>query len=188
MDYDARSATFYRTRASLSTVDGRLECPFVLPSDSPTPYERYVLPEKYEIRESTLRYDAVTDEFYLNISTRHYDSDDSEVSVDTEHQTVLGIDLGVTSLAVSSTGTFWQGDDYDHWCREFEKRRGEMQQRGTQAAHNALLRLGKREEAWRKQYIHTVANELVVEAVDHDCNVIVFEQLDSIRERLPQAK
>ena len=89
---------------------------------------------------------------------------------------------------MSSTGTFWQGDDYDHWCREFEKRRGEMQRRGTQAAHKALLRLGKREEAWRKQYIHTIANELVSEAVEHDCDVIVFEDLTDIRERLPDAK
>jgi len=56
-----------------------------------------------------------------------------------------------------------------------------MQQRGTQAAHNALLRLGKREEAWRKQYIHTVANELVTEAVEHDCNVMAFEDLTDIR-------
>jgi putative transposase len=149
MDYDTRSATFYRNKASLSTVDGRIELPFVLPADSPTPYERFVLSGEYEFRESTLRYDATTDKFYLNISTRRYDSDgdDPEVSTDTEHQTVLGIDLGVNSLAVASTGTFWQGDEYNHWCHEFEKRRGEMQQRGTQAAHNALLRLGKREEA-----------------------------------------
>jgi IS605 OrfB family transposase len=62
-----------------------------------------------------------------------------------------------------------------------------MQQRGTQAAHNALLRLGKREDAWRKQYIHTVANEIVTEAVEHDCDVIAFEDLTDIRERLPHA-
>ena len=91
-------------------------------------------------------------------------------------------------LAASSTGRFWQEDDYDHWCREFEKRRGEMQQRGTQAAHNALLRLGKREEAWRRQYIHTVANEIVTEAVENNCGVLVFEDLTDIRERLPEAK
>ncbi|KYH24427.1 putative transposase DNA-binding domain protein [Halalkalicoccus paucihalophilus] len=89
---------------------------------------------------------------------------------------------------MASTGTFWQGDEYDHWCGEFEKRRGEMQQRGTQAAHNALLRLGKREEAWRKQYIHTVANEIVTEAVENGCDVIAFEDLTDIRERLPHAK
>ena len=188
MDYDTRSATFYRNKTSLSTVEGRVELPFVLPSDSPTPYERYALSEDYEFRQSTLRYDPVTDEFYLNISMRRCDSDESEVSTNTEHQSVLGIDLGVNSLAVASTGTFWQGDDYDHWIREFEKRRGKMQQRGTQAAHNALLRLGKREEAWRTQYIHTVANEIVTEAVEHDCDTIVFEELDGIRERLPHAK
>ena len=189
MDYDTRSATFYRNKVSLATVEGRVEPSFVLPADSPTPYERYVLSENYEFRESTLRYDAATDEFYLNISMRRTDGDD-EVSEDTGHpdQTVLGIDLGVNSLAVSSTGTFWQGDDYDHWCREFEKRRGEMQHCGTQAAHKALLRLGKREEAWRKQYIHTIANELVSEAIEHDCDVIAFEDLNDIREGLPQAK
>jgi len=190
MDYDTRSATFYRNKVSLATVEGRVEPTFVLPADSPTPYEQYVLSEDYEFRESTLRYDAATDEFYINISTRRIADDDAEVPTDTGHsdQTVLGIDLGVNSLVVASTGTFWLGDDYDHWCHEFEKRRGEMQQRGTQAAHNALLRLGKREEAWRKQYIHTVANELVTEAVDHDCDVLAFEDLTDIRERLPHAK
>ena len=176
---------------SLATVKGRVDPSFVLPADSPTPYERYVLSEDCEFRERTLRYDAATDEFYRNISTRRTsDGDGTEVSADTgpPDQTVLGIDLGVTSLAVSSTGTFWRGDDYNHWCREFEKRRGEMQQRGTRAAHNAVLRLGKREDAWRKQHIHTVANELVREAVEHDCDAIAFEDPTDIRERLPHAK
>ena len=189
MVYDKRSATFYRNKVSLSTVNGRVECDFELPSDSPTPYEQYVLSEEFEFRASTLQYDNATDEFYFHITTRKYDDDtDTEVSADAGHQTVLGIDLGVNSLAVSSTGRFWNGDDYDHWCREFKKRRGEMQQCGTQAAHNALLRLGKREKAWRKQYLHTVANEIVTEAVEHECDVIVFEDLTDIRERLPQAK
>jgi IS605 OrfB family transposase len=190
MVYDKRSATFYRNKVSLSTVNGRIKCDFELPADSPTPYEEYVLSEDYEFRASTLQYDQATDEFYFHITTRTFDGDGdeqdySEGSADTEHQTVLGIDLGVNSLAVASTGTFWSGDEYDHWCREFEKRRAEMQQRGTQAAHNALLRLGRRERAWRKQYIHTVANEIVTEAVEHECDVIVFEGLTDIRERLP---
>ncbi|WP_458209509.1 RNA-guided endonuclease InsQ/TnpB family protein [Haladaptatus sp. NG-SE-30] len=190
MVYDKRSATFYRNKVSLSTINGRIECDFELPSDSLTPYGRYVLSKEYEFRASTLQYDAVDDEFYFHITTRKYenDGDESEGSADTAHQIVLGIDLGINSLAVASTGTFWKGDEYDHWCREFEKRREKMQQRGTQASHNALLRLGKREEAWRKQYIHTVANEIVMEAIEHGCNAIVFEDLTDIRERLPQAK
>jgi hypothetical protein len=35
---------------------------------------------------------------------------------------------------------------------------------------------------------HTVANELVSEAVEYDCDVIAFEDLTNIRERLPHAK
>lgn len=38
------------------------------------------------------------------------------------------------------------------------------------------------------QYIHTVANELIAEAVEHDCDVLIFEDLTNIRERLPHAK
>ena len=189
--YDKRSATFRRNEVSLSTVNGRINGEFVLPSSSPTPYERYILDDRFEFRMATLQYDAPTDEFYLHLSVRRYDADGedgSDGSTDTEHQTVLGIDLSVNSLAVSSTGTFWQGDDYDHWINEFEKRRGKMQQRETQAAHNAVLRLGKCERAWRKQYIHTVANDIVTEAVENGCDTIVFEQLEGIRERLPFAE
>jgi len=109
MVYDKRSATFYRNKVSLSTVNGRVECEFELPADSPTPYEQYVLSDEYEFRASTLQYDRATDEFYFHITTRKYDDDETEVSADTGHQTVLGIDLGVNSLAVASTGTFWQG-------------------------------------------------------------------------------
>ncbi|HMB49496.1 MAG TPA: transposase, partial [Natronoarchaeum rubrum] len=83
--YDKRSATFYRNKVSLSTVNGRVECDFEIPSDSPTPYERYVLSEDYEFRESTLRYDAVDDEFYIQLSTRQTDGDDAEVPADTGH-------------------------------------------------------------------------------------------------------
>ena len=90
----------------MSTVEGWVELPFV-PADSLTPYEQYVLSDGYEFRESTLRYDPVTDEFYLSISMRRHDNDESEIPADTGHhdQTVLGIDLGVNSLAVASTGT-----------------------------------------------------------------------------------
>jgi len=55
--YDKRSATFYRNKISLSTVNGRVEVDFELPADSPTPYEEYVLSEAYEFRTSTLQYD-----------------------------------------------------------------------------------------------------------------------------------
>ena len=92
MVYDKRSATFYRDKVSLSTVNGRIECDFELPSDShsPTPYEEYVLSEDFEFRASTLQYDKATDEFYFHITTLKYDSENqgdkhTEISADTGH-------------------------------------------------------------------------------------------------------
>ena len=194
--YDERSATIGEDGVSLATPEGRVECGYVQPTDESrtTPYSEYVQSDCFEFRTSTLQYDAVADEFYFHIGTRQYDADGGEAETDADgttdagHQTVLGIDLGVNSLAVASTGTFWSGDEYDHWVREFEQRREEMQQRQTQAAHRALLRLGKRERAWRKQYVHVVANEIVAEAVEKGCDAVVFEDLTDIRDRLPHAE
>jgi len=61
---------------------------------------------------------------------------------------------------------------YDHWIHEFETRRVKIQQRGTQSAHTALLRLGKRERAWRKQYIHTVANKITDCGFPHEDKMV----------------
>ncbi|RDZ96642.1 transposase, partial [Haloferax sp. Atlit-6N] len=55
------------------------------------------------------------------------------------------------------------------------------------AAHEAIAGF-KRKEAGRFEiYLHRVANELVAEAVEHDCSHIVFEDLTDIRENVPEA-
>ncbi|WP_048075048.1 zinc ribbon domain-containing protein [Haloquadratum walsbyi] len=38
-----------------------------------------------------------------------------------------------------------------------------------------------------KHLLHSVANEIAEEAVEHDCDGIIFEKLDGIRDRLPYA-
>ncbi len=100
----------------------------------------------------------------------------------TKNGTVLGIDLGVTNLAVTSTGTFWTGDEFDHWRREYEKRRGGLQRCGTRWAHENSQSVGRKEEGRFKQTLHRISNELVAEA-RHGCTVIAFEDLTDIRER-----
>ena len=65
--YDKRSATFHRDHVSLSTVNGRVECDYVLPKDPDgTPFGEYLLNEDYEFRMSTLQYDRSTESFYLH--------------------------------------------------------------------------------------------------------------------------
>ncbi len=52
--YDKRSATFHRDYVSLSTVDGRIECDYILPDDADVPLTKYVVNEDYKFRRATL--------------------------------------------------------------------------------------------------------------------------------------
>jgi len=139
--YDKRSATFHRDHVSLSTVNGRVECDYVIPDDpEETPIGEYLLNEDYEFRMSTLQYDRSTESFYLHAKMRRTERDEKEQSTttfdDAKHRTVLGVDLNVDgSLAVTSTGVFiGNADEMNHRRREFEKTRGSMHQTGTRSA------------------------------------------------------
>jgi hypothetical protein len=92
--YDKRSAPFHRDHVSLVTVDGRVECGYVLPTDADTPPTEYVASEDYEFRQATLhRRDG---DWYLHASMLREDDD-------TDTTTRYGTVLGVNRLAVAST-------------------------------------------------------------------------------------
>ncbi|MEA5388544.1 transposase [Haloarculaceae archaeon H-GB11] len=193
--YDKRSATFHRDHVSLSTVNGRVECDYVIPDDPEgTPIGDYLLNEDYEFRMSTLQYDRSTASFYLHARMRRLDSDEREQSTpdssDSEHRTVLGVDLNVdSSLAVTSTGAFiGNADEMNHRRREFEKTRGSMHQTGTRSAHLSIQSMNDREHRWMQDELHRAANQILAEARDHSCTHIAFENLTDIRTRMAGAK
>ena len=191
--YDKRAATFHRDHVSLATVNGRVECDYVLP-DNPegTPIGEYLLNEDYEFRTSTLQYDRVADEFFLHARLRRTidEQDSSTTSSDAKHRTVLGVDLNVDgSLAVTSTGAFiGNADRMNHRRREFEKTRGSMQQTATRSAHLAIQSMQDREHRWMQHELHRVSNRILDEARDHECTHIAFENLTDIRKRMAGAK
>ena len=95
--------------------------------------------------------------------------------------------MGVNNIAVASTGRFWSADEFNHWRREYEKRRGSLQQCGSRAAHENINSVGQKEYGRFEIHLHIVANELIEEALDTDCSHIVFEDLTHIRENIPRA-
>jgi IS605 OrfB family transposase len=181
--YDERSATFHRDHVSLSTVDGRIECDYILPDNSENPPTKYVSDEDFEFRMAHLQYRD--GDWYLHASMRKVETDESES--ESKHRTVLGVDLGVNTLAVASTGGFWSADEFNHWRREYEKRRGSLQQCGSRHAHENIESVGRKETGRFEIYLHSVATELITEAVENDCSHIVFEDLTHIRENIPKA-
>ena len=180
--YDKRSATFHRDHVSLSTPNGRVECDYILPDDSETPPAKYVSDADYEFRMGHLQHRD--GDWYLHASMRKVEED---TALDTEHRTVLGVDLGVNNIAVASTGRFWSADEFTHWNREYEKRRGSLGQCGSRAAHENTERVGMKASGRFSIYLHTVANEPISEAIENDCSHIVFEELTHIRENTPKA-
>ena len=176
-------------------MEGRITADYMLPEDETgTPFDEYLNGNEWEFRTSTLHYKPFTDEFWFHIGFKRIENEEEERKTDSESDTdgpddstVLGIDLGVETLAVASTGRFWTGDELDHWHREFQRRRADLQKTGTHEAHRTLQRVSKNETAYYKQYLYTVANEIVEEAVEHDCSVIAFEDLTDIRKRAPEA-
>ena len=182
--YDKRSATFHRDHVSLSTVDGRIECEYILPDDSETPPTKYVADEDFEFRMGHLQHRD--GEWYLHASMQT-ETDEQTTESTAGHRTVLGVDLGVNNLAVTSTGTFWSADEFNHWRREYEKRRGDLQQCGSRHAHENIESVGRKETGRFEIQLHTVASELIAEAIENDCSHIVFEDLTHIRRDLPEA-
>jgi len=193
--YDKRSATFHRDNVSLSTVNGRVECPYVIPDDpEETPIGEYLLNKDYEFRMSTLQYDRSTEAFYLHARMRRTERDEhaqsTAASSDAKHRTVLGVDLNVDgSLAVTSTGAFiGNADEMNHRRREFEKTRGSMQQAGTRSAHLSIQSMDDRERRWMQDELHQASNQILEEARTHGCTHIAFENLTDIRTRMAGAK
>jgi len=180
--YDKRTATFHDDSVSLATTDGRIEAEYVLPDEhSDTPHSKYLFSDEYETTGAELH--SCDGDWVLHVHCKMEGEADTGETATTENGTVLGVDLGVNNLAVTSTGTFWTGEEFDHWRREYENRRGSLQQCGTRWAHENTLSVGRKERGRFTQMLHRISNELVAEARENGCSVIAFEDLTDIRER-----
>ena len=180
--YDKRCATFHDEYVSLATVNGRIEADYVLPNEErETPHARYLFNPEYEVTGGDLHFRV--GDWFLHVRTKADVKADTPAEGDAGHSTVLGVDLGVNNLAVTSTGTFWTANEFNHWKAEYEKRRGDLQQCGTRWAHENLEAVGRQEAGRFTQLLHRTANELVAEASETGCSVIAFEDLTDIRER-----
>jgi putative transposase len=184
--YDSRTMTVFpeKDQISLTTHGGhaRVRADLVLPDDEDGYQHQYLHSDEWEPTESTLHYRD--GDWYVHLGFRKPKQDADEA---TENGTVLGVDLGVNEIAVTSTARFFSAGELNHKRREFERVRGDLQECGTRNAHRTLQAVSGREDEYVKHVLHSVANGIVEEALRYDCDGIVFEELDGIRERLPEA-
>lgn len=180
--YGSRTMTLYDDYVSLATINGRTEADLVLPEGNDNPHSYYMENDDWERCQSELVRNS--DGWFLHITFEQTEEHDA----DSEEDTVMGVDLGINQLAVTSTGAFWSGGELNHRREEYERVRGNLQKTGTRSAHRTLKRIGGRESNYNENYLHNVSKELVEEAVENDCTTIVFEDLSGIRDRMPNAR
>ncbi|WP_115863235.1 RNA-guided endonuclease InsQ/TnpB family protein [Halorussus litoreus] len=180
--FDTRTMTVFDDRTvSLTTTDERIRCDLKLAADGGY-QSRYLDDEDWEPAKSGLHYRDGEFVFHLGFRTPR-----PAVDPPTEGATVLGVDLGVENLAVTSTARFFSGGELGHRREEFERVRSSLGATGTRSADRTLRQAGDRLDRFVRQRLHEVANGIVAEAEEYDCELIAFGELEEAHDLLPGA-
>ena len=183
--YNTSAISYFDGYCSLAAYgSGRVHAEYVYSNNSLQ--AEYMESDEWTKQGAKLRYDRQTDTYYLHVSVKQERDEPSE---EAEGRTVLGVDRNVDGyLAVTSTGAFiGNADLLNHKRREYERRRAQLQQQGTRSAHLTIQSIGDTFANWSENFLHQASKRLVEEAVSQGCSVIVFEDLEQIRERIPNA-
>ncbi|RDZ35290.1 MULTISPECIES: RNA-guided endonuclease TnpB family protein [unclassified Haloferax] len=171
--YDKRTLTIKDRSATLSTINGRVAVEYVLGD-----YQKsYLDDDDYERRMGTLHYREDDDAFYLHIVIK------KEVE-ERDGDKILGVDLNLKNVAVTSTGSFYDGGELLWGQNHYFRVRRSLQHKGTRSAKQALRQLSGRENRFVLNRLHTISRRIVEEADVHGCSYIAVERLTHIRERM----
>jgi putative transposase len=167
--FDDRILNWYieREQVSIWSVDGRLKLPFVCGE-----YQRGLL--AFRQGEADLAF--VGGEFYLMATVSIPDPP----LIVTEG--VLGVDLGIVSLAVDSEGNQYSGEAIKACRRRRRAQRSGLQKTGTKRAKRTLKKINHKASRYSKWLNHNISKKIVQTAV-RSRKAIALETLTGIRER-----
>ena len=176
-----RDYTFQRNQqVSLGTLNGRATIPY-------QGYDEHLALIRHgaSIGDAKLWYDKPKQCFYLLVSL---EIDIPEPTCE-QLSEVVGVDVGIRYLAVTSTSTgkasFHPGKQVRHQANHYARLRKRLQKKGTRGAIRRLRRIEQRERRLKLQANHTIATQIVTQ---HPHALIGLEQLTDIRERTKRKK
>ena len=138
----------------------------------PECYKEYF---SWKISESLLRMDNKGRAFFLFTFSKEVDAINNITQ-----NIVLGIDLGVNNLAVTSDTRFYNSAKVKQIKRKFKYLRSKLQSKGTRSSKGLLKKLSGRETRWMKWVNHNISKNIVSE---FNGNRIVVEDLKGIRKQ-----
>ncbi len=173
IQFDKRTLTIKNRSCTFSTIKGRIKSNYFVGD-----YQKHILDDpNYEFRTATLTYR--NGNFFLNITI-------VKPALVRSPNTVMGIDMGIKNIAVTSTGRFFSSGPLNDRRKQFREKRGRIQSKGTKSAHNLIKRLSGQETRFTNWILHTISRRIVDDAFEHNVDGIAFETLNSIRESAKQ--
>ena len=174
--YDDRILTFKQNEVvSLWTVEGRMNIGFVCGE-----HQRSLLP----FRKGEIDLIYRKGEFYLNAVC------EVEEPEKLGFDDILGVDFGITNLAVDSAGEPFSGKEVEQvrekYCelRQILQHKASKQSKGgkrPRSIHRFLKSVGKKERSFRRHQNHCLSKKLVEKAKTQKC-ALALEDLKGIRQ------
>lgn len=164
--YDKRSLSvmFDKNIISINSMFGRIKLPFKLAKY----YENYS-DWKYSNAQLIRKKDK---NYYLMIQVQ---KDISEKSTECK---VLGVDLGIKKIAVTSDNTFYNSKHLRNIKGKYQKLKRDLQRVGTKSAKRKLKKTSGKENRFVRNVNHCISKKIV----NTDYNVFALENLKNIRQ------
>ncbi|MBU0959511.1 MAG: transposase, partial [Nanoarchaeota archaeon] len=159
-----RSFSFKNNVLSISTIKGRIKVPFVIPDC----FKNYF---SWKIDESLLRIDDKGRCFFMFTFSQ-------ESTMSSGSHRILGVDLGVHNLAVTSDAQFFHSSKVKQIKRRFKFLRSKLQSKGTRNSRRLLKKISGKERRFMRAVNHGISKEIVN---NFDGGKIVMENLKGIR-------
>lgn len=146
--YDDRVITFRDSgTVNIWTNDGRMEIPIQV-------YDK----ERFQYRKGQVDLVYQNGNFYL-LCTLDIPTQDKY-----DAKGVIGIDLGVKNIAVTSQGDVFSGEHIEKKRKQYHSHRQRLQKRGTRSARRRIKTSGRKESRFRKDVNHVISKLLVTKA------------------------
>ena len=173
--YDDRVITFKENSAheqkaepsvNIWTNDGRMEIPIQI-------YDK----ERFKYRKGQVDLVYQNGKFYL-LCTLDIPTQDKYNA-----EGVIGIDLGVKNIAVTSQGDVFSGEHIEKKRKQYHAHRQRLQKRGTRSARRRIKTTGQKESRFRKDVNHVISKLLVTKAKALGYS-LALEELTNINKRV----
>lgn len=167
--YDDRILSFALPKSELSlwTLSGRQAIPFVCGER-----QRQLL----QMRRGESDLVFARGEWYLLVTCEVEEPDPIDVDG------MLGLDLGIVTLATDSDGQAHSGAEVERTRQWYTRRRAALQTVGTKSAKRRLRQLSGRQRRFQKDTNHRISKRLVAKA-ERTKRAVAVEELTGIRQR-----